>query len=518
MRNCDYYEELISRSLDDELSVEERRELAVHLASCPSCSQMRQLMADISGLMEEDMEELPGGLHEDIMAAVRRSEMIKKNGGSARAAKTGRHGRNINNIKPVKIPRYVRNLLATAACMALVITAAVSLNPGEKAESVVISRTAPMAAADTAQQNTAAAAAPESSPQTAPTQQPSPSPSAQPDTGASAGTQVAVQSGNSGTIVTTPTPTSDPYSGWRIPANPETIVTPDNGASTQGTIINPATPSPSLAPVVTPEPSPVSLPTSTPTPTDTPQHDSGEQVGVAAESQEAGNSSIETNESNIPVQEPASDSQIDGNTEAHKTAPVRVFSLFPSLAELSPTETPDVGSEDGSTEIAPASGENSAGEAPIASPAPTPCPDPVELDLMDKEKCGDILLLLMGMLDESGTDPKKVTLPEGECDRGYIISLVYGDIPCEVAVFVYGEDVYFSLAEIVVEPSQENAPADVQPQLPAPETGSLENATDIGGQDSQSTLPGAEEDFKPIWFLSGCTGTQLSDLLDSFAK
>ena len=92
MRNCDYYEELISRSLDDELSVEERRELAVHLASCPSCSQMRQLMADISGLMEEDMEELPGGLHEDIMAAVRRSEMIKKNGGSARAAKTGRHG------------------------------------------------------------------------------------------------------------------------------------------------------------------------------------------------------------------------------------------------------------------------------------------------------------------------------------------------------------------------------------------------------------------------------------------
>lgn len=513
MRNCDYYEELISRSLDDELSVEERRELAVHLASCPSCSQMRQLMADISGLMEEDMEELPGGLHEDIMAAVRRSEMIKKNGGSARAAKTGRHGRNINNIKPVKIPRYVRNLLATAACMALVITAAVSLNPGEKAESVVISRTAPMAAADTVQQDTAAAA-PESSPQTAPTQQPSPSPSAQPDTGASAGTQVAVQSGNSGTIVTTPTPTSDPYSGWRIPANPETTVTPDNGASTQGTIINPATPSP--PPVVTPEPSPVSLPT--PTPVENTQSDGNEQLSVVAESQEAGNSSIETNESNIPVQEPASDSQTDGNTGAHKTAPLRVFSLFPSLAELSPTETPEVGSENGSLEISPADGEPSAGEAPIASPAPTPCPDPVELDLMDKEKCGDILLLLMGLLDESGTDPKEVTLPEGECDRGYIISLVYDEIPCEAAVFVYEEDVYFSLAEIVVEPSQENAPADVQPQLPAPETGSLENATDIGGQDSQSTLPGAEEDFKPIWFLSGCTGTQLSDLLDSFAK
>ena len=76
MRNCDYYQELISRSLDDELSVEERKALAVHLASCPSCSQMRQLMADISGLMEEDMEELPDGLHEDIMASVRRSEII----------------------------------------------------------------------------------------------------------------------------------------------------------------------------------------------------------------------------------------------------------------------------------------------------------------------------------------------------------------------------------------------------------------------------------------------------------
>ena len=38
MKSCEYYEELISRSLDDALNVEERKELAVHLASCPSCS------------------------------------------------------------------------------------------------------------------------------------------------------------------------------------------------------------------------------------------------------------------------------------------------------------------------------------------------------------------------------------------------------------------------------------------------------------------------------------------------
>ena len=119
MKSCEYYEELFSRSLDDALSVEERKELAVHLASCPSCSQMRQLMADISGMMEEDMEELPAGLHEDIMAGIRRSEMIKAN---RPAGSPGKHF----TPRKFSISRPVRNLLATAACMALVIAAAVS--------------------------------------------------------------------------------------------------------------------------------------------------------------------------------------------------------------------------------------------------------------------------------------------------------------------------------------------------------------------------------------------------------
>ena len=136
MKSCEYYEELISRSLDDALSVAERKELAVHLANCPSCSQMRQLMADISGMMEEDMEELPAGLHEDIMAGIRRSEMIKAN---RPAGSPGKH------FTPRKftITRPVRNLLATAACMALVIAAALSVNPAGRAENVIAARSMP---------------------------------------------------------------------------------------------------------------------------------------------------------------------------------------------------------------------------------------------------------------------------------------------------------------------------------------------------------------------------------------
>ena len=219
MRNCDYYEELISRSLDDELNVEERKALAVHLACCPSCSQMRQLMADISGLMEEDMEELPDGLHEDIMAAVRRSEMIKKN------SRVGKSDKARGNRK-IKISRPVRNLLATAACMALVIAAAVSLNPGERAESVVMARSAPDAAAASVQQDTATGTAPASTEQPVSTVQPSPTPTAQSNVNESSGSQITVQPGNQGSIITTPAPTEDPYSGWRKPSYPETTTDP----------------------------------------------------------------------------------------------------------------------------------------------------------------------------------------------------------------------------------------------------------------------------------------------------
>ena len=136
MKSCEYYEELISRSLDDALNVAERKELAVHLANCPSCSQMRQLMADISGMMEEDMEELPAGLHEDIMAGIRRSEMIKAN---RPAGVPGKHF----TPRKLTISRPVRNLLATAACMALVIAAAVGFNPADRAENVIAARSMP---------------------------------------------------------------------------------------------------------------------------------------------------------------------------------------------------------------------------------------------------------------------------------------------------------------------------------------------------------------------------------------
>ena len=202
MKSCEYYEELISRSLDDALSVEERKELAVHLANCPSCSQMRQLMADISGMMEEDMEELPAGLHEDIMAGIRRSEMIKAN---RPAGSPGKHF----TPRKFSISRPVRNLLATAACMALVIAAAVSVNPAGRAENVIAARSMPEVTTTQAPQ--AAAAAPVTAEPSA-TPAPAPASTAVPEEKAAAADR----------IVTTPAPTPDLYLATPTPRPTQT--------------------------------------------------------------------------------------------------------------------------------------------------------------------------------------------------------------------------------------------------------------------------------------------------------
>ena len=219
MKSCEYYEELISRSLDDALNVEERKELAVHLASCPSCSQMRQLMADISQMMEEDTEELPAGLHENIMASIRRSEMIKAN---KTAGTPGKHF----VPRKITITRPVRNLLATAACMALVIAAAVSVNPAGRAENVIAARSMPEVTAT--QEPQAAAAAPVTVEPSA-TPVPAPASTAVPDEKAAA----------ADSIVTTPAPTPDLYLSTPTPRPTQTPV-----QNVTGTIIDKVPPTP----------------------------------------------------------------------------------------------------------------------------------------------------------------------------------------------------------------------------------------------------------------------------------
>lgn len=515
MRNCDYYQELISRSLDDELSVEERKALAVHLASCPSCSQMRQLMADISGLMEEDMEELPDGLHEDIMASVRRSEMIKKNGRTGRTGKT-------NGSRKIKISRPVRNLLATAACMALVIAAAVGLNPGERAESVVMARSA---ANSTQTQTVTESAAPEGTQapeaSVSPTITPAPTATVRPNSETVSIPQTGSTPVNQGTIITTPAPTADPYAGG------SPVIYSGNG-STQGqnhTIINPATPSP--APVSTPAPVETPAPTPTPTPYNEPlpTPDQTEQPAAAAEEgQESGSQNQAAENGQLQQPETATQSEING--EVHKTAPTRVFSMFPSLSELNPEESPAPQTGEEMEEY----GDQSSGTENDSTPqpSPTPCPDAEEYDMMnDKEGGRELLLLLMGMQDENdGTAPEEVQLPEGKCDRSYVIAMIFDDIPCEATVKVYGDELYFSLAEIIIDPLETaEDPASVEPsqpvEQPAPEENTMEaEAYDVAGAETQIQVQAQDssEDFEPIWFRANCSLADFTAKLDSLTK
>lgn len=512
MRNCDYYQELISRSLDDELSVEERKALAVHLASCPSCSQMRQLMADISGLMEEDMEELPDGLHEDIMASVRRSEMIKRNG------RTGRNGKN-NGRKSIKISRPVRNILATAACMALVIAAAVSLNPGERAESVVMARSA---ANSTQMQAVTESAAPESTQTPAPTASPTPSPvsTESPNVQTATLPQTGTTAVNEGTIITTPVPTVDPNADWRNPISSGS----EDSSNQNRVIINQATPSPSPVVVSTPAPTPTPTPSPVATPSPSPYSQPEQaQQDAAAEEEQGSVSQFQAAETG-QAQQPETGSQSEISGEVHKKAPDRVFSLFPSLMELTPAET--VPPQDDGNADDKADAVQSTGELPQVSP--TPCPDAEEYDMMDdKEGSRELLLQLMGMQDENdGTAPEEAQLPEGQCDRSYVIAMVFDDIPCEVVVKVYGEELYFSLAEIIIDPLETaEDPASVEPsqpvEQPAPEENTMEaEAYDVAGAETQIQVQAQDssEDFEPIWFRASCSLADFTAKLDSLTK
>ncbi|MEI3102127.1 MAG: zf-HC2 domain-containing protein [Oscillospiraceae bacterium] len=513
MRNCDYYEELISRSLDDELSVEERKALAVHLACCPSCSQMRQLMADISGLMEEDMEELPDGLHEDIMAAVRRSEMIKKN------SRVGKSDKARGNRK-IKISRPVRNLLATAACMALVIAAAVSLNPGERAESVVMARSA---ADESAQvQAVTESAAPESTQTPAPTASPTPSPvsTESPNVQTATLPQTGTTAVNEGTIITTPVPTVDPNADWRNPISSGS----EDSSNQNRVIINQATPSPSPVVVSTPAPTPSPVATPTPTPSSQPVSQPEQAQQDAAAEEEQGSASQFQAAENGQDQQPETGSQSEISGEVHKKALDRVFSMFPSLVELTPAQT--VPPQDGgSTATDKTDAVQSAGELPQVSP--TPCPDAEEYDIMDDKEGGrELLLLLMGMQDENGAAPEEAQLPEGECDGSYVIAMIFDDIPCEVMVKVYGEELYFSLAEIIIDPLETaEDPASVEPsqpvEQPAPEENTMEaEAYDVAGAETQIQVQtqDSSEDFEPIWFRANCSLADFTAKLDSLTK
>ena len=102
MSSCEYYQELISRLVDDELSAEEQAVLVSHLEHCPDCATLVQALQSISGVIAEDLAEPPEALSENVMAELRREAIKTKN----------------------RKKRRWKGPLATAACLAVVIAAA----------------------------------------------------------------------------------------------------------------------------------------------------------------------------------------------------------------------------------------------------------------------------------------------------------------------------------------------------------------------------------------------------------
>ena len=118
MNSCAYYQELISSLVDGELSDEENEALMLHLNTCSRCNAMYAVFHDLSDILSEEPEPLPEGLHENIMAGIRRSELKKRN----------RRMRSVG----------LRTAMTAAACAVLVLAAAVTFDPGKRADSVSI--------------------------------------------------------------------------------------------------------------------------------------------------------------------------------------------------------------------------------------------------------------------------------------------------------------------------------------------------------------------------------------------
>ncbi len=116
MNSCEYYQELISRLVDGEISREEHEALMAHMNTCSRCNAMYAVFHDLSDILSEESEPLPEGLHENIMAGVRRSEMMRKN----------RRMRSFG----------LRTAMTAAACALLVLFAASGFGPGKRVEDV----------------------------------------------------------------------------------------------------------------------------------------------------------------------------------------------------------------------------------------------------------------------------------------------------------------------------------------------------------------------------------------------
>ena len=99
MKDCAYYQELISRLLDGDLSAREEADLRRHLDGCSACAALYSAFAAVSRGIGSGLEEPPADLRENVMADIRREEIRRKN----------------------RLPAALRGVLSVAAVAVLVV-------------------------------------------------------------------------------------------------------------------------------------------------------------------------------------------------------------------------------------------------------------------------------------------------------------------------------------------------------------------------------------------------------------
>ena len=99
MKDCAYYQELISCLIDRELTVDEGEELAAHARTCPKCQAVYTAFSSLSGMLSKDLADPPEELRESIMSEIRRDSIRERH----------------------KAPKLNRKVLSLAAVAVLVI-------------------------------------------------------------------------------------------------------------------------------------------------------------------------------------------------------------------------------------------------------------------------------------------------------------------------------------------------------------------------------------------------------------
>ena len=107
MSQCDHYQELISRLIDEDLDARERSELEQHLKTCSDCALLFEAFARISDGIGGELEDTPLDMRESIMAEIRRTELRRRE----------------------RIPAILRVVMGLAAAVAVVAGVTLGVSP-----------------------------------------------------------------------------------------------------------------------------------------------------------------------------------------------------------------------------------------------------------------------------------------------------------------------------------------------------------------------------------------------------